>query len=87
VYYTLSNPFPNPFNSWIQFDVGIYSEGKVILTVFDINGKEIERLWSNNIEKGVYSIQWNADGVSSGVYFINLNGKNGSVNRKICLQK
>jgi subtilisin family serine protease len=87
VYYTLSNPFPNPFNSWIQFDVGIYSEGKVILTVFDINGKEIERLWSNNIEKGVYPIQWNADGVSSGVYFINLNGKNGSVNRKICLQK
>ena len=86
-YYTLSNPFPNPFNSWIQFDVGIYSKGEVILTVFDINGKEIERLWSNNIEKGVYPIQWNADGVSSGIYFINLNGKNGSVNRKICLLK
>ena len=87
VYYTLSNPFPNPFNSWIQFDVSIYSEGEVILTVFDINGKEIERLWSNNIERGVYPVQWNADGVSSGVYFINLNGKNGSVNRKICLLK
>ena len=86
-YYTLSNPFPNPFNSWIQFDVGIYSKGEVILTVFDINGKEIEKLWSNNIEKGVYPIQWNADGVSSGIYFINLNGKNGSVNRKICLLK
>jgi len=86
-YYTLSNPFPNPFNSWIQFDVGIYSKGEVILTVFDINGKEIERLWPNNIEKGVYPIQWNADGVSSGIYFINLNGKNGSVNRKICLLK
>ena len=86
-YYTLSNPFPNPFNSWIQFDVGIYSKGEVILAVFDINGKEIERLWSNNIEKGVYPIQWNADGVSSGIYFINLNGKNGSVNRKICLLK
>jgi subtilisin family serine protease len=87
VYYTLSNPFPNPFNSWIQFDVVIYSEGEVILTVFDINGKVIERLWSNNIERGVYPVQWNADGISSGVYFINLNGKNGSVNRKICLQK
>ena len=86
-YYTLSNPFPNPFNSWIQFDVGIYSKGEVILAVFDINGKEIERLWSNNIERGVYPVQWNADGVSSGVYFINLNGKNGFVNRKICLLK
>ena len=86
-YYTLSNPFPNPFNSWIQFDVGIYSKGEVIIAVFDINGKEIERLWSNNIENGVYPIQWNADGVSSGIYFINLNGKNGSVNRKICLLK
>jgi len=86
-YYTLSNPFPNPFNSWIQFDVGIYSEGEVILTIININGKEIEKLWSNNIEKGVYPIQWNADGVSSGIYFINLNGKNGSVNRKICLLK
>ena len=85
--YSISRPFPNPFNPMIHFNVSIFQQSNITLTVFDIYGKEVERLWSNNIEKGVYPIQWNADGVSSGVYFINLNGKNGSVNRKICLQK
>ncbi|MBQ34348.1 MAG: hypothetical protein CMG32_05845 [Candidatus Marinimicrobia bacterium] len=85
--YSISRPFPNPFNPMIHFNVSIFQQSNITLTIFDIYGKEVERLWSNNIEKGVYPIQWNADGVSSGVYFINLNGKNGSVNRKICLQK
>ena len=67
--------------------MNIFQQSNITLTIFDIYGKEVEILWSNNIEKGVYPIQWNADGVSSGVYFINLNGKNGSVNRKICLLK
>jgi hypothetical protein len=85
--YSISRPFPNPFNPMIHFNVSIFQQSNITLTIFDIYGKEVERLWSNNIVKGVYTIQWNADGVSSGVYFINLNGKNGSVNRKICLQK
>ena len=85
--YSISRPFPNPFNPMIHFSVSIFQQSNITLTIFDIYGKEVERLWSNNIEKGVYPIKWNADGASSGVYFINLNGKNGSVNRKICLQK
>ena len=85
--YSISRPFPNPFNPMIRFSVSIFQQSNITLTIFDIYGKEVERLWSNNIEKGVYPIKWNADGASSGVYFINLNGKNGSVNRKICLQK
>ncbi|MDP7526537.1 MAG: S8 family serine peptidase [Candidatus Marinimicrobia bacterium] len=85
--YSISRPFPNPFNPMIHFNVSIFQQSNITLTIFDIYGKEVERLWSNNIEKGVYPIQWNADGVSSGIYFINLNGKNGSVNRKICLLK
>ena len=85
--YSISRPFPNPFNPMIHFSVSIFQQSNITLTIFDIYGKEVERLWSNNIEKGVYPIKWNADGASSGVYFIHLNGKNGSVNRKICLQK
>ena len=85
--YSISRPFPNPFNPMIHFSVSIFQQSNITLTILDIYGKEVERLWSNNIEKGVYPIKWNADGESSGVYFIHLNGKNGSVNRKICLQK
>ena len=85
--YSISLPFPNPFNPIIYFDVNISQQSEITLTIFDISGKEVERLWSAAKAKGDYPLQWRANGASSGIYFINLDGGNGSVTRKICLQK
>ena len=48
-------------------------ESKVILTVYDILGREVTRLINNKImEKGRHKAKWNAANLSSGIYLIKL---------------
>jgi len=57
--------------------------GVVKVTIFNTLGEAIE---SNNeyLTSGVYSIEWSARG-GSGIYFINVKAKNGSITRKMIL--
>ena len=67
--------YPNPFNpvTTIRFDIpdSKVSE-KINLSIFDIRGREIESLISGYRLPGSYDMRWNADGYSSGVYFVRL---------------
>jgi hypothetical protein len=67
--------YPNPFNpvTTIRFDIpdSEVSE-KINLSIFDIRGREIKSLINGYRLPGSYDLRWNADGYSSGVYFIRL---------------
>ena len=67
--YTLSQNYPNPFNpstkiSW-QSPVGSWQT----LKVYDILGNEVETLVNGYKDAGYQEVQFNAAGLSSGVYF------------------
>jgi len=67
--------FPNPFNpvTTIRFDIPTSDMGQnMSLVIFDIKGREIESLASGHRLPGTYSIRWNADKHSSGMYFARL---------------
>jgi len=42
------------------------------LTIYNVKGQEITTLISEILNKGHYSIQWDAKGYASGVYFVRL---------------
>ncbi|MBC8196472.1 MAG: T9SS type A sorting domain-containing protein [Candidatus Marinimicrobia bacterium] len=42
------------------------------LQVFDINGRLITTLIDGQIETGFHTIEWNAEGYPSGLYFVKL---------------
>ncbi len=44
----------------------------VVLEVYDINGRLISKLVDSNMDAGNYSVVWNADRFSSGVYFVKM---------------
>ena len=71
-YYTLGNPYPNPFNPVTTIDFSIPVDSKVSLIIYDLNGREIVRLLDDRINAGYHSITWNADSFSSGFYFVKL---------------
>ena len=67
--FRLSQNYPNPFNptTTIQFDLP--GSELVILRVFNVKGQMIETLVSGKLEAGTHKIQWNADGLATGIYF------------------
>lgn len=61
--------YPNPFNSSTVITYNLPKDCKVILTVFDLLGRKIETLVDEYATAGNYSINFNADDLTTGVYF------------------
>ena len=67
----LSN-FPNPFNSSTIIRFSLEAESYVELAVFDILGRQIDRLVDGYLSSGDYLMEWDARDHPSGVYFYRL---------------
>ncbi|MBI5476816.1 MAG: T9SS type A sorting domain-containing protein [Ignavibacteriales bacterium] len=67
--FSLHNAFPNPFNPSTSIRFDLPTEADVSLVVYDLLGKEIARLIDERKPPGSYNVQWDANGVSTGIYF------------------
>lgn len=70
--FELSQNYPNPFNPTTNINFSIPKAGNVKLVVFDVNGKQVAELVNEQLNAGVYKFDFNASGLSSGVYFYKL---------------
>jgi hypothetical protein len=70
--YSLNQNYPNPFNPTtnIRFDVSHSGFAKLVL--YDILGREITTLVSEDVKPGEYLVNYNASNQPSGVYFYRL---------------
>jgi hypothetical protein len=83
--YSLSQNYPNPFNPSTNISFNIPSKSFVSLRIFDLLGKEVATIVSEEMSAGSYSREWNASAFSSGVYFYRLTAGNFVQTRKLCL--
>jgi len=60
---------PNPFNLTTSIEYSVPKASNVILTIYNMNGQVVDQLVNQKQEKGFYSVNWNAQNVSTGVYF------------------
>ena len=69
--YKLHQNYPNPFNPGTTIEYDVLESGKVYLTVYNIQGQEVAKLIDGVYKTGgVKHVHfWNAEGLSSGVYF------------------
>jgi len=68
--------FPNPFNPKLAIDYELPADARITITVFDINGRVLENLMSNNFqETGKHHYSWNAERYSSGLYLLQLSAR------------
>ena len=65
----LRQNYPNPFNPTTTIEFRIQNSQPTILKVYDILGREVVTLVNEEKSAGAYTDQWDASGVSSGVYF------------------
>ena len=85
--FSIGKAYPNPFNPIVQFDYSIPVKSDLLIQVYDINGRAITSLENSVKNSGNYSVVWNADRYSSGVYFIKTEIGSKVHNQKIMLVK
>ena len=72
----LHRKYTKPFNPSTTIKYELPEASHVTLTVYDLLGREVATLVSGVEELGYKSVEWNASGVSSGVYFYRLTAGN-----------
>jgi hypothetical protein len=70
--FSLFQNYPNPFNPGTTITYELPRTSHVTLSVYDVLGREVATLLNEEKSAGAYTVQWDASGVSSGVYFYRL---------------
>jgi hypothetical protein len=78
---------PNPLNNQIKLEYTISKNGSVEISVFNISGKKVAVLVNQYHLRGNYSINWMADNISSGTYFIRFDTRDVKDIQKVILIK
>lgn len=85
--YSLNQNFPNPFNPSTSIKFDIANTGFVNIKVYDNLGKEVSTLVNENLSAGSYQVNWNAAGLTSGIYFYRLETSDYVATKKMLLVK
>jgi uncharacterized protein (TIGR03790 family) len=85
--YSLEQNYPNPFNPTTQIKYSIKESGLVQLKIYDVLGNEIATLVNENKEAGIYSVNFDASKLTSGVYIYQLTAPGFTQARKMILTK
>ncbi|MFH1734057.1 MAG: T9SS type A sorting domain-containing protein [bacterium] len=63
---------PNPFNPTTELSYELRVAGSVLLSVYDIQGREVAKLVDGFRDAGVHEATFDATGLTSGVYLVKL---------------
>ena len=66
---TLYQNYPNPFNLSTNISFNLPTKSFVSMKIFDLLGREVSTVVSEELSAGDHTIQWNAENLPSGVYF------------------
>jgi hypothetical protein len=83
----LGQNYPNPFNPQTSIDFIVPAAGTVSLQVFNARGQLVKTLVAREMAAGKYTSSFNADDLTSGVYFYRLNVAGHTETRKMTLLK
>ncbi len=70
--YALDQNYPNPFNPTTRISYSLPEAGRITIRVFDLLGQTVATLVDGEQGPGNHSIDWNAGGLASGIYFYRL---------------
>ncbi len=86
-YFSLSQNYPNPFNISTRMMYEVGAEAWVRIKVYNILGKEVGTLVNERKVPGYYSVDFNGEGLASGVYICRMQVGSFVQSRKAILLK
>jgi len=84
---TLKQNYPNPFNASTTIAFELDQSSDVTISVYDLLGRQITSLANGEYSAGSHSVTWNADDITSGIYFYRLEAGDKTVTRRMLLLK
>ncbi|MDR9408949.1 MAG: T9SS type A sorting domain-containing protein, partial [Balneolaceae bacterium] len=81
----LDQNYPNPFNNSTVIYYSIEEEGEVDLSIYNLAGRKVQTLENRFRSVGTYQIDFNASGLSSGVYLYRLKVNGRASTKKMIL--
>ncbi len=85
--YKLEQNYPNPFNPSTVINYTIPKAGVTKVEVFNILGQKVITLVNKNLEAGSHKVEFNANNLTSGIYFYKLQSNNFTSIKKMMLIK
>jgi len=85
--YSLAQNYPNPFNPSTEINYTLAKSGNITLKVYNLLGSEIITLVDGYMEAGKYSIRFDGEDITSGVYFYTIKTDDFTSTRKMMLMK
>ena len=85
--YSISQNYPNPFNPTTSIEYTLPKENMVTIKVFNILGQEVKTLVNETQAAGKYSIRFNANNLTSGIYFYSIQSGDFKQVKKMILMK
>ncbi len=78
---------PNPFNAVLKISLNLKKTQSLRLSVMNLMGQEIARLFEGRLDSGGHDFHWNAGAFASGVYLIQARCSDFNLIRKVALLK
>ncbi|MCS6988479.1 MAG: T9SS type A sorting domain-containing protein, partial [Chloroherpetonaceae bacterium] len=83
--YALDQNYPNPFNPVTTIQFSLEKAGRTTLEIYNALGQKVATLVDGDLNAGAHRYQWNASGLSSGIYFYRLRSGNFVATKKMLL--
>ena len=85
--YALKQNYPNPFNPSTMISYSLPNNTFVTLKVFDVLGNEVATLVNEEKSAGNFEVEFNASGLSSGIYFYRIQTESFVDTKKLIMLK
>ena len=85
--FSLSPPYPNPFNPTTNFDIQINNFSNVEINLYTMLGEKVETIFNGALYPGEYTYSINNIDLSTGEYLIKLKTNNKLLTQKVTLIK
>jgi len=85
--FLLSQSYPNPFNAQATIKFALPEASHVNIKIYDLLGRNIETLVDDEMPAGYHQATWNANDVSTGIYFYRIQAGDYSETKKMVLLK
>lgn len=85
--YSLNQNYPNPFNPSTKISYSLPQSQFATLKIYDAIGNEVVTLVNEKQNSGSYEVEFNANNLSSGIYFYSLKTDNFFETKKMILIK
>ncbi len=85
--YSLSQNYPNPFNPATKIQFALPDDAFTEIVIYDLLGKEIEKIVNEQLDAGTYETIWNAGDFPSGIYYYKLSAGDYTETKKMVFLK